>query len=80
MQKLLNESGGWIAPDKIDDAVSAALDSPEPLYTDCWPWDGDDEGVPHFVEGFEGPELRPRRVPLPETDSDDEVPHWHRRG
>ena len=75
VQKLLNESSSWVAPDKIDAAIAAALDSPEELYADCLPWDDPEEVVPNFVEGFEGPETRPRRQ-LPNED-DNEPPRAH---
>lgn len=53
---LLRGSGQWIAEEDVDAAIEAALANPVDLYAPAEPWARGLEGVPEYVEGFEGPQ------------------------
>lgn len=54
---LLRESATWVDPEKLDEAIETALDNPSDLFLGGEPWHSSLEGVPEYVEGFEGPQV-----------------------
>jgi len=52
---LLRQSGQWVSEHDVDGAIEHALDNPEDLFAPVEPWSRGLEGVPEYVEGFEGP-------------------------
>lgn len=55
---LLRESGHWVDPQNLDEAIEHALDNPTDLFQGGEPWDGTLNRIPEYVEGFEGPHVR----------------------
>lgn len=53
---LLRESGHWIAADDVDGAIDRALDNPVDIFAATEPWSRGLDGVPEYVQGFEGPQ------------------------
>lgn len=53
---LLRESGQWVEEADIDTAIQDALDNPVDLYAATEAWSRGLDGVPEYVEGFEGPQ------------------------
>jgi hypothetical protein len=54
---LLRESATWILPEKLDAAISDALDNPTDLFQGGEPWHETLNRVPEYVEGLEGPQV-----------------------
>lgn len=55
---LLRESSTWVEEAKLDEVITTALDNPTDLFLGGEPWHDSLVGVPEYVEGFEGPQVR----------------------
>eukprot|EP00892_Ulva_mutabilis_P000873 jgi/Ulvmu1/10787/UM069_0021.1 len=53
---LLRESGQWASESDVDEAIERALDNPVDIFAPAEAWSRGLEGVPEYVQGFEGPQ------------------------